>query len=111
MVDKKYANYTFHTESGSTYSFDNEGRFHGRESLEGLQAERVAGLDYENGKIARTHLYLGHKQGLIDLIAQNGQEPRKGLYLVLALTNEATEKSRKIGFITSKLKEDPIKRE
>ncbi len=97
----KYFGKKFITEGGSEYSLSEGGIINGRKSIEGYKIELIAGLD-EMGFL-RSRYRLNSKENLDLLIKGEGKEPKKGLNLVISLTEESAIQSSRIGLVTGKI--------
>ena len=96
-------NKTYITESGSNYSLDSEGRFHGRDSIEGVKPVLVAGLGQKHEMAIDSSFDYVDRNALGDLIKKFGKKPKKNRYLVMLLSTEDMEKTGRIGFKSSPL--------
>lgn len=97
-----YHGRTFVTKSGSRYGITDEGKFHGRPSIEGADILMVAGI--ETGlytEVLSTFDGKNTKANLDKLILEHGQQPRQGLHLILSLTEQAYAEKHREGFISS----------
>lgn len=101
---RAHANKTYKTEN-STYSFGPLATFHGRDSIEGIVPELVAGIDPENNCSVCFLIEEKNRKGLYDFVMENAREPVEGRHLVLVLSEEDAKKTERIGFKSSRLEE------
>lgn len=98
---------TTYNTAHSVYSIDNEGRFHGRPSLEGAQVEGVTG-----GEVSHVHAsiffnsggYAGAKDFFLKFLSAHPTRPSPGDNLFILLTEESARKTGRVGFISSPIK-------
>ncbi len=100
----QHANKTYTTQN-SIYSFDEQGRFHGRDSVENCVPELVAGLHQEYEQDLKGIFGNGEREKLRDLLRECGEKPQKGKYLVMVLTEEDAEEKERVGFKSSALEQ------
>ncbi len=117
----QYAGKTFVTENGSKYSVTEDGRFTGRESIEGGKIRAITGLPNDFLRSATIKSYLaehnedGTRRSIDDLkenagelvgyLQKEGQELVKGrgLALCLVLEDSDIERTHRIGFKSSSI--------
>ena len=100
----QYAGKTFLTENESRYSFTRNGEFIGRQSGEGGDIERVAGITPEEYFEAWSYLSTQDREGLNNFIKTKGQKAKEGLHLVLSLTEQEANLRDRVGFMSSEIK-------
>lgn len=98
-----YHGKTFISGNGTEYRITEDGRFSGRDSIEGAEVMLIAGLDKRLYMAARA--CLGKKAQIDNLISAYGQEPRVGLDLVVSLTYESSNEKGRNGIIIPTIKE------
>ena len=109
---KQHAGATYRTENGSKYYFTLNGQFYGRDSIEGIFPEIVAGLDLKHtGKIESAFAGVNYsdreilrkRKKLIKLVKRHGERPSEGKHLVLVLRDYDALRTERIGFKSSPL--------
>ena len=120
---EQYRGTTFVTDRKSRYGITADGKFTGRPSIEGAEVQLIAGMDKETSEAARSLLGVNlpapvsdetqifalegpatdRKADLDALIMKFGKRPRKGLYLVVSVTYDSVEVTRRNGLVSSRI--------
>lgn len=97
----RYYGKTFVITNKSEYRITEKGTIEGRESIEGANLSLIAGIKPE--------LYdnfvqlLGDRQAYESLIRKHAEEPSEGKLLILSLTKESAERTKRNGLVTRPL--------
>lgn len=91
---------TYSTTRGSDYRIDRMGCFHGRDSLEWIKPELVAGLAKSYLKQAKRCLEKKDREKLKEITMEHGKKPSAGKYLVIVLSEEDAKIKNEVGMIS-----------
>lgn len=103
-----YRGKTFIAGNGKEYRITPEGKFSGRESIEGAEVMLIAGINKQIYMVAAACLTPKEnkkaKAYLDEIIFKYGQEPREGLGLVISLTPASSKEKQRNGMIIPSIK-------
>jgi len=98
-----YFGKTFVSKNGKEYRITKDGKFSGRESIDGAEVMLVAGLEkqfYIAVAACLSETYTPKAKACLDeLIFKHGKKPTNGLDLVMSLTDSSSKEKNRHGII------------
>jgi len=89
------------TTNGSKYRIDDDGKFRGRESLEGARVIGIASLAQRDKFLLSPLLDSRKSSTLLDALKEHGLAPTVGMSLVVVISQEDVEQRGRVGIMTS----------